>query len=117
MLYSAQSPELCALELHSHVPPSFPPLEYWLQIIEVPEVEISELDPGLLSEKWINNRHETQQIGDHFIDENKYLILKVPSAWIYHCYNYLINPSHKDFIQVRLIDKIPFPLKGKLFDR
>jgi RES domain-containing protein len=38
----------------------------------------------------------TQVIGDHFIAENKYSLLRVPSAVTQGDFNFLINPFHPD---------------------
>lgn len=116
MLYTAESAALCAVELYSYVPPSSPPLDYWLQMIVIPDVDIAEVDPGFYQTDWIDQKNESQAIGDEFIRSNKYLILKVASAWIYPCFNYLINPMHTEFKNVRLMDAIPFPFDGKLYE-
>ena len=59
----------------------------------------------------------TQILGDYFIEESEYLIMKVPSAMISSCYNYLVNPNHKNFRKVKIINTIAFPIKGKLFKK
>ena len=45
----------------------------------------------------------TRPIGDQWLLDNRYLILKVPSAIIRNEYNYLINPNHPAFDSVKLI--------------
>lgn len=116
MLYTAESAALCAVELYSYVPPSSPPLDYWLQMIDLADVDIEEVDPGFYKADWIDNKCKSQAIGDAFIRSNTSLILKVASAWIHPCYNYLINPMHVEFKNVKLIDAIPFPFDGKLYE-
>jgi len=46
---------------------------------------------------------KTRSKGDDWVAENKYLVLKVPSAIIKNEFNYLINPNHVDFDRIKLI--------------
>ena len=117
MLYTSDTPALCAVEMHQYIPPSFVPLEYSILKIEIPDVEPLLVDDAFFKDPtWINDIKTTQSIGDYFINENEYLVMKVPSAMITYCSNYLINPMHKDFKEVKIIDTLSFPIEGKLFD-
>lgn len=42
----------------------------------------------------------TQEYGDIFLNENKYLIFEVPSVVVPGDFNFLLNPLHKDFTKV-----------------
>lgn len=44
----------------------------------------------------------TQAIGDKWISERETAILKVDSAIIDLEYNYLLNPAHSDFRQIKI---------------
>ena len=118
MLYTSESPALCAVELHKVYPPNIFIKNFYLLEIQIPNTE-----PLLVSDEffdkeglWQRNINLTQQIGDFFIEDNQDLILKVPSVWIHNCFNYLINPHHKDFKKVKIIKTYPFPFSGKLFE-
>ena len=116
MLYTSDSPALCAVEIHQYLPPSFVPKQYSLLQIEIPDEDILLVDASFFeSEKWIDEISITQTLGDFFIQENKFLVMKVPSAMISACFNYLINPNHKDFSKVKIIESLAFPIEGKLF--
>lgn len=118
MLYTSESPALCAVEIHQYIPPSFIPLNYSLIEIEIPDTEPLLVDEAFFKEKkWIDDLKTTQAIGDYFVDKNEFLILKVPSAMVSYCWNYLMNPNHKDFNQVKILKTNPFPLTGKLFTK
>lgn len=118
MLYTSDSPALCAVELHQYLPPSFIPENYSLLRIEIPDEDYLVVDESFFdSEKWIEEVTITQTLGDFFIQEEEYLILKVPSAMISSCFNYLINPNHKDFNKVKIVDSLAFPIQGKLFKK
>lgn len=116
MLYTAENIALCALEIHQYIPPSYPPLNYSLIEIEVPEVDFLIIDKDFFKEpNWIDEIQTTQNLGDYFIESNEYLVMKVPSAMVAHSYNYLINPNHPDFERIFIKSIQPFPLDGKLF--
>lgn len=118
MIYTSDTPSLCAVEMSQHLPPSFPPLGYSLLEIELPDDEPLLIDNSFFeNDDWTNEIATSQALGDFFINENEYLFMKVPSAMITSCYNYLINPNHKNFDKVRIIRSIDFPLKGKLFKK
>ncbi len=42
-------------------------------------------------------------LGDKFLKEQKFLVLKVPSATVQGEFNYLINPRHKNFNQIKIL--------------
>ncbi|MEM6718440.1 MAG: RES family NAD+ phosphorylase [Bacteroidota bacterium] len=118
MLYTSESPALCAVEIHQYLPPAFIPRNYSLLKIEIPDDNHLQIDTAFFStEKWIDKVGITQSLGDFFIEENEHLVMKVPSAMISSCFNYLINPKHKDFGSIRIVDALAFPIQGKLFKK
>jgi len=118
MLYTADSPALCSVEIHQYIPPSFPPKNYALLAIELPKSKVLMVEKEFFAnEDWIAEIAATQAIGDQFVKAAKHLVMKVPSAMITACFNFLINPSHKDFKKVNIVDTIEFPIKGKLFQK
>src|SRR5262245_25485196 len=83
MIYTSQSRALCATEIAVHIPLGIVPSDYWLVTIEFPDtVELMELHLKSLPGDWntFPYPHSTQAIGDRFIANGKYLVLKVPSA-------------------------------------
>ncbi len=118
MLYTSDSPALCAVEIHQYVPPTFTPLQYALLAIEIPTCKPLLIDEEFFEEaNCIMDLATTQAMGDYFINENEFLVLKVPSAMITACWNFLINPNHKDFKKVTIKNVLAFPLGGKLFKK
>jgi RES domain-containing protein len=45
---------------------------------------------------------ETRRIGDLWVAESRSAVLRVPSAIVESEYNYLFNPRHRDFKQLRI---------------
>jgi RES domain-containing protein len=106
LLYTSQNISLAQLETLKHYELSrrFVPNKC-LIVLNVPArsallIKAADLPPG-----WRNDPAPKylQQIGDLFYHQNKYLILKVPSALNPAEYNYLINPRHKDFGKIKPI--------------
>jgi len=116
MLYTSDSPALCAVEIHQYIPPSFPPKNYALLEIELPDCQILTVEEAFFTnENWIELQTITQSIGDKFVQQNEYLVMKVPSAMITACYNFLVNPYHTNFGKVKIVNTLKFPIEGKLF--
>ncbi|SDG08015.1 RES family NAD+ phosphorylase [Epilithonimonas hungarica] len=109
-LYTAQSIALCVTEIAVHIPLGILPRDYCLVHIEIPDVDLFE--PKRLPKDWNTFPHpdSTQKIGDKFLKENKFLIMKVPSAAVQGEFNYVINPRNigSSEIKVKKIEKFTF---------
>jgi len=74
-------------------------------IIDIPnQLKIKEINQKRLPQNWFeyDSYSDCQKIGDKWITEGKFPILKVPSAIIKKEHNYLINPNHKLFKKVKI---------------
>jgi RES domain-containing protein len=120
MVYTSGSIALCALEVAVHTPFGIIPKNYFLVAIEIPNsIKITLLDEVDLPRNWSTTvpTQITQKIGDKFINENKNLALRVPSATAQGDYNYLINPNHKDFGKLKIKKMELFSFDERLFVR
>ncbi len=120
LLYTAANRALCTAEIAVHIPLGIVPTDYWLTSIEVPEgASIFECEKNTLPKDWSTFPHppSTKKVGDAFLDRNEHLVLKVPSAVVQGEFNFLINPAHKDFGQVRILQSEPFRFDRRLFER
>jgi RES domain-containing protein len=119
-LYTSGSRALAVLEIAVHVPFGILPANYYMITIEVTDeagitnIEIPDLPPN-----WNRNPpvRSTQYFGDDFLKENKHLMLQVPSATVTGDFNYIINPRHPDFYNVKVIMTEPFEFDSRLFKR
>ena len=50
----------------------------------------------------------TQSVGENWLKENKAAVLQVPSSIVEEDVNYLLNPLHPDFKDIRLLKSEPF---------
>jgi RES domain-containing protein len=118
ILYTSDSRALCTAEIAVHTPIGILPTDYYLITIEIPDaIEILTLDKATLLRDWKSFPHSntTQEIGEDFILKKEYIVLKVPSAVVQGDYNYLINPQHKHFDKVKIVDKEVFAFDERLF--
>lgn len=110
MIYASESRALCTAEVAVRTPLGTSPENYSLLTIQIPDdMAILEIDEDSLPVTWkkfpfINT---SKKHGDQFILENRYAIMKVPSAVIPGNYNYLINPRHRDLRKIRVAIKEP----------
>lgn len=118
MLYTSESRSLCTAEVAVHTPLGNIPLNYFLIEIEIPDyIKFPELRKEDLPSDWkaLPHSNSTQLIGDKFLDEGKFLVMKVPSVVVRGDYNYLINPTHKLFSEIKILKAEPFDFDERLF--
>ncbi|MBL4675609.1 MAG: RES family NAD+ phosphorylase [Mucilaginibacter sp.] len=116
MVYMASSRSLAVLEVLVHLQPLFTPSDFCIAEIEAPEDSILTLDASSLPSNWqdASSPAELKQIGNQFIQETKYLMMKVPSAIVPQEYNYLLNPWHPDIKKVSILNTHPFSFDDRL---
>ncbi len=116
-LYTGQSIALCVAEIAVHIPLGILPRDYRLVHIEIPDVEFFE--PKRLPKDWniFPHPNSTQKIGDKFLKENKFLLMKVPSAAVQWEFNYIINTRHINFSEVKIKTIEKFTFDDRLFIR
>lgn len=120
MVYTSASRALCMVEIIVHIPAGIIPKDYYLVSIFIPDnTRILAIEPKDLPDNWSRNPipASTQKIGNAFIAAQEALVLKVPSAIVQDEWNYLINPLHKDFKEVKIIATEPFSFDGRLFKK
>jgi RES domain-containing protein len=117
-LYTSASRALCTIEIVVHIPAGIIPMDYCMVAIEFPDDAPVKIIPVKdLPYSWNNNpiSLHTQRIGNTFLSSQKALVLKVPSAIVKDEWNYIINPAHKDFKKVKILDIEPFTFDTRLF--
>lgn len=116
-LYTAESISLALLEVAVHLGLDLLPTDYCIIEIEFPDTApIKVLDKSTLIADWdaIPHAHYSQRIGDVFLEENAFLVLKTPSAIVTQEFNYIINPNHSRFNEVQLISIEAFSFDHRL---
>ncbi len=118
MIYCANSRALAMAKVAVHLNLALIPNDYLMIEINIPDsIIIEQIDNSKLPLDWELFPHilPTQKIGDDFINGNKNCILQVPSAVVRGGINFLINPSHKDFKLIKIINSYNFPFDKRLF--
>lgn len=117
VIYTAESRSLAAFEVAVHLSLHTLPKDYFMIEIEIPDnLEIGSLSINHLPDGWnsIPPVESSQIIGDKFVKDNMYPVLQVPSTVIPGDFNYIINPKHKDFDKITIIETTPFPFDPRL---
>ncbi len=117
-IYMASSRSLAVLEVLVHLPPMLLPDNYCLAQIEVPEKSIKAIDSYTLPANWkdIYPPASLKQIGDDFLKQQEFLLLKLPSAVVPDEYNYMLNPLHKEMSKVKITKLAPFNFDERLIN-
>lgn len=118
VIYCAESSALAFAELSVYLNVTMASTEYVMLIIEVQKhVKIKEISKFTLPENWSNYPHlkNTQIIGDEFVQDNEFAIMKVPSAIVQGNSNYVINPNHKNFKDIEVVETQSFPIDSRFF--
>lgn len=118
LVYTSESRALCTTEIAVHTPLGNLPLDYMLITIEIPEdVPIHEIVTTDIPANWKSfpHSHSTQEIGDNFVTECKYAVLKVPSVVVQGDFNFLINPAHEESSKIKILSIESFDFDERLF--
>ncbi len=118
IIYCASSRALAMAEVAVHLNLALLPNDYLMIEINIPNtIAIKKTNKNKLPYDWDLFPHilPTQKVGDDFINKNKYCILQVPSAVVKGDINYLINPLHKDFKLIKIVNTYSFPFDKRLF--
>jgi RES domain-containing protein len=104
VIYTAGSLALASLEMIVNLPaPKL--LQKYVRIpARINPDLVLDLPEEVLPGDW-NSRPiapSTRVIGDQWIKEQHSAILKVPSIVVPEEYNYLLNPAHPDFVNIRI---------------
>ena len=118
IIYTAESRALAIAEVAVHLTIATLPKDYTMITIDVPDdISLKIIEVKKLPENWNNNpsNSKTKKIGDNFIDAMEICVIKVPSAVVKGDFNYLINPYHKDFKKIKIIEITDFPFDKRMF--
>lgn len=118
LIYTAQNRSLAMAEVAVHLTVATLPDDYVMSTIHIPDdVASSILSVNELPTNWNAFPHppSTQKFGDEFVMESKQAILHVPSVVTKGDWNILINPKHRDFERMSIVQIEPFPFDSRMF--
>ena len=94
------------------------PSDYHMLTIFVPDdIELSIVVVSDLLSGWNEFPYSSssQSVGDKFAANNHSCLLKVPLAVVQGEHNILINPKHKDFSRIEIVETVKFPFDKRIF--
>lgn len=116
MLYAASNPALALLETLVHTVTYVPGMDFCMLRMETQVDSIQTTAIKDLPADWsvAPSPDHLKRIGDEFIKEGKFLMLKVPSAVLPIENNYLINPAHPMFSRLKVYPQIKISIDQRL---
>lgn len=118
LIYTASNRSLAMAEVAVHFTLATLPDDYFMISIFIPDdIVLQKLKVSDLPVNWntFPPPSTTQINGDQFIVNNKFCVLRIPSAVTQGDYNLLINPRHTDFKRIKIIAKENFPFDKRIF--
>lgn len=113
-LYCSEHISLCMLENMVNMVDDLIRRNFCLMTLEIPDQKIHPIDTKALKKGWIKDFDYTQWLGKQFLEQEGF-ILKIPSAIVQEENNFMINPGHRDFKKVKVIQSKPFHFDERLF--
>jgi RES domain-containing protein len=116
VVYLAESRALAALEVLANVDDSARLRHQDWVYIPILANESALEKPARVPESWRKFPHaaETQQFGAAWLREARSAVLRVPSAIVPGEFNYLLNPAHPGFAQMKIGQPEPFSFDPRL---
>ncbi|MCK6602587.1 MAG: RES family NAD+ phosphorylase [Bacteroidetes bacterium] len=118
LIYSAENRSLPMAEVAVHFSISTLPDDFVMLTLEIPdELSLTGIMPETLPNGWNTFPPPLfcQKIGDQFVADCRFCLLKVPSAVTRGDFNILINPGHPEFSRIRILKTEKFPFDRRLF--
>lgn len=116
VVYTTENISLAVLEILVRADAYSIPITYHLITIDIPgSIQPLIITPAKLKAVWKDDIGYTQWMGDEFIKSNDCLLLKVPSAVVDQENNFIVNPQHTDFKEVKIVTVKKFTFDKRLF--
>ncbi len=119
VVYLSEHQSLAALEIFVHLQPLRPREKYLAYFVEWEEALMETLPPKKLPPDWRSSPPgpPTMQFGDQWVREERSVILAVPSVILPSESNFLLNPAHPKFRQLRRHKPVAFAFDERLAGR
>ncbi len=115
VVYCSANLSLAALEnlVHLNPPMAF---KYVAMELEFDDRLIETVDAKSLPADWTEEPPppSSMELGDRWVKEGRSAVLQLPSAIIPSEFNYLLNPSHRDFQKITIHKPVAFSFDPRL---
>jgi len=118
IIYTALNRSLAMAEILVNYNAATIPMDFIMIEINIPDsIKYKTIKESNLPKEWniLPYHLITKTIGDEFITKNKYCCLKVPSVVVKGEYNILINPFHKEFKKIKIVNYTDFIFDARFF--
>ena len=118
VLYTSLSSSLCVLELLVHTDSKFLKMDYEIVSIELSDnLAILDCDISKLPSQWRDfpAPHSVTEIGNKWLNEAKFPLMKVPSVVNPLESNILINPALVSENQISIVDRSPYTFDQRFY--
>jgi RES domain-containing protein len=118
--YASESLALASLEVLVHCDIELLPSDLIAVELDVPaKMKIAEVGVRDLPRAWRKHPgpRRLQEIGNEWLDRGATAVLKVPSALVPTESNYLVNPVHADFSNLRIVRRLKFDFDERITAR
>lgn len=117
VVYTASSLSLAALEVLVHTDAHLLPADLVYIEAEIPEsVKITEIKKETLPTDWQQEpaSNSTKDLGHEWLSASQTAILSIPSTIITIECNYMLNPAHPEFKNIRINPPVNFTFDPRL---
>jgi RES domain-containing protein len=111
VLYTSNSTALCLLEILVNVKQRYFPT-YHRMVVEVPNDLVNPAPPVFFTEV-----DRSTEYGERWVNDGRWAAIKVASSILpssQDAYNILINPDHRDFAKIKLLESSPLTIDPRL---
>lgn len=118
--YASESLALAGLEVLVHADVDLLPSDLMAIEVDVPaKVKVAEIAAKRLPRNWRAHPgpRRLQEIGNAWLDEGRTALLRVPSALVPTESNYLVNPLHLAFSELRVVRRFKFVFDERFASR
>lgn len=118
VVYCTWNPATALLEtlVHMEIDAEDRPERFQVLKIEGPDaLSIEKIEPDTLPANWPADTDTTQSIGDRWLDEQRSLLLEVPSVLVPETSNVLVNPLHPEMSHLKIIRVYEHAFDARLF--
>lgn len=119
IVYTAQSQSLAALEMLVHLDSPELLQKYVLLGVEIDDALVTHVPLSQLPRNWRTDPPPAQvrAIGDEWVLAGTSAVLGLPSALVPGENNFLLNPSHPDFLKLRIGKAVVFRFDPRLAEQ
>lgn len=115
-IYTSETRALSVLEYAANVQLEEMPESLSITVYTLPDKSWKEFTQKELPENWLHIPvpTETKEWGSRYLQQAKYLALKVPSVIIPSEFNFILNPLHPDFKKIKIKEIHPFSFDRRI---